>query len=170
MSPLARSDLLCRERVTSLLRPKRARFYHCQSTLFGESRSQLRSYHDWCKQYTSHVTFFSCLSAIIMMSHTTWAQVFVRVISSMSHALVCLISFRPCLRTLHLSLSHLLLHLLEGRNAKLKERQKWSNEEPKLDNARDYEEFISLTLRIRNSKRPLRMPARNWKHRWPLLL
>ena len=33
----------------------------------------------------------------------------------------------------------------------------------------DYEEFISLTLMIRNSKRPLRMLARNWKQRWLLL-
>ena len=30
----------------------------------------------------------------------------------------------------------------------------------------DYEEFISLTLRTRNSKKPLRMLARNWKLRW----
>ena len=30
----------------------------------------------------------------------------------------------------------------------------------------DYEEFISLTLRTRNSKKPLRMSARNWKHQW----
>ena len=49
-----------------------------------------------------------------------------------------------------------------GRNAKLKERQKWSHEKPN-------EEFISLTLRTRNSKRPLRMLARNWKHCWLLL-
>ena len=31
---------------------------------------------------------------------------------------------------------------------------------------KDYEEFISLTLRTRNSKKPLRMLARNWKHQW----
>ena len=30
----------------------------------------------------------------------------------------------------------------------------------------DYEEFISLTLRTRNSKSPLRMLARNWKNQW----
>ena len=30
----------------------------------------------------------------------------------------------------------------------------------------DYEEFISLTLRTRNSERPFRMLARNWKHQW----
>ena len=35
----------------------------------------------------------------------------------------------------------------------------------------DYEEFISLTLRTRNSKKPLRMLARDWKHQWlPLRL
>ena len=33
----------------------------------------------------------------------------------------------------------------------------------------DYEAFISLTLRTRNSKKPLRMLARNWKRRWLLL-
>ena len=33
------------------------------------------------------------------------------------------------------------------------------------------EEFISLTLRTRSSKKPLGMLARNWKHRWlPLCL
>ena len=30
----------------------------------------------------------------------------------------------------------------------------------------DYEEFISLTLRTRSSKKPSRMLARNWKHQW----
>ena len=35
----------------------------------------------------------------------------------------------------------------------------------------DYEEFISLTLRTRNSKKPLGMLERNWKHQWlPLRL
>ena len=57
-----------------------------------------------CKQYTSHVTFFSCLCALVMMCHTTLAQVFVHVISSMCHAPECLISLQPSLRTLHLSL------------------------------------------------------------------
>ena len=53
------------------------------------------------KQYTAHVTFFSCLCAHVMLCHTTLVQVFVRVISSM-----CL---RSPLCTLH-SLSHLPLH------------------------------------------------------------
>ena len=35
----------------------------------------------------------------------------------------------------------------------------------------NYEEFISLTLRTRNSKKPSRILARNWKHQWlPLCL
>ena len=33
----------------------------------------------------------------------------------------------------------------------------------------NYEEFISLTLRTRNSKKPSRMLARNWKRQWLLL-
>ena len=41
------------------------------------------------------------------------------------------------------------------QNAKLREKHKRSNEKPKLDNARDYEESISLTLRTRSSKKPL---------------
>ena len=56
------------------------------------------------KQFSSHVTFFSCLRSCVIICHTTLAQVFVRVISSMSHAPVCLISLGPSLRTLHLSL------------------------------------------------------------------
>ena len=35
----------------------------------------------------------------------------------------------------------------------------------------NYEEFVSLTLRTRNSKRPSRMLERHWKHQWlPLCL
>ena len=30
----------------------------------------------------------------------------------------------------------------------------------------NYKEFISLTLRTRNSKKPLGMLATNWKHQW----
>ena len=33
----------------------------------------------------------------------------------------------------------------------------------------DYEEFISLTLRIWNSRKPLGMQEENWKHQWLLL-
>ena len=68
------------------------------------AKSPTKSRSRECKQYTSHVTFFSCLRACVIICHTTLAQVFVRVISSMSHAPECLISLRPSLRTLHLSL------------------------------------------------------------------
>ena len=57
-----------------------------------------------------------------------------------------------------------------GRNAKLKERDKYgpmNNRNSIMPE--DYEEFISLTLRTRNSQKPLRMLARNWKRRWLLL-
>ena len=57
-----------------------------------------------CEQNTSHFTLFSCLRARVTICHTTSAQVFVRVISSMFHAPVCLIALRPSLRTLPLSL------------------------------------------------------------------
>ena len=58
-----------------------------------------------------------------------------------------------------------------GRNAKLKERQSGHMKNRNSIMPEDYKEFISLTLRTRNSKRPLRMLARNWKHRWlPLCL
>ena len=53
--------------------------------------------------HTSHFLVFACTCVIIC--HTTLLQVFVRVISSMRHALECLISFRPSLWTLDLSLT-----------------------------------------------------------------
>ena len=49
-----------------------------------------------------------------------------------------------------------------SENAKLREKQKWSNENQSSTMLEDYEEFISLTLRTRNSKKPIRMLARNW--------
>ena len=58
-----------------------------------------------------------------------------------------------------------------GRNAELREKQEWSIEKPKLDNARRLRGIISLTLRTRSSKKPLGMLERNWKHQWlPLCL
>ena len=59
-----------------------------------------------------------------------------------------------------------------GKNAKLKERQKWSHEKNLiLIMLENFEEFISLTLRTRNLRRLSRMLARNWKHQWlPLCL
>ena len=70
-------------------------------------------------------------------------------------------------------LDHLWSELWKGfsRNAELKEKHKWSNEKPKLDNARKLRGFMSLTLRTRNSKKPSTMLARNWKQqRLPLCL
>ena len=58
-----------------------------------------------------------------------------------------------------------------GRNAKLREKQKWSTENQSSIMQENYEEFISLTLRIRSSKKPLRTLSKNWKHQWlPLCL
>ena len=64
-----------------------------------------------CEQNTSHVTFFSCSRACLMMSHTTLAQVFVRVIPSMCHAPVCVFDLSSTLSS-HSSfrLSHLIFH------------------------------------------------------------
>ena len=56
-----------------------------------------------------------------------------------------------------------------GKNAKLKEKQKWSHEKIHLETHENCEGFISLTRRIRNSKKPSRMLVRNWKHQWLLL-
>ena len=56
-----------------------------------------------------------------------------------------------------------------GKNAKLKEKQKWSEEKIHLDNARKLRESISSTLRKRNSKKPSRTRVRSWKHQWLLL-
>ena len=53
-----------------------------------------------------------------------------------------------------------------GRNAELREKHKWAIENPKLDNARRLRGFFSVTLRTRNSKKPLGMLERNWKHQW----
>ena len=55
-----------------------------------------------------------------------------------------------------------------GKNAKLKERQKWFQNSIMQEN---YEEFISSTRRTRNLRKPSRMLAGNWKHQWlPLCL
>ena len=43
-----------------------------------------------------------------------------------------------------------------GKNAKLKEKQKWSEEKIHLDNARKCEEFISSTPRIREFKETIK--------------
>ena len=55
------------------------------------------------------------------------------------------------------------------KNAKLKEKQKWSNEKLHLDNARKLQGSFPSTWRTRNSRRPSRMFARDWKHQLFLL-
>ena len=58
-----------------------------------------------------------------------------------------------------------------GQIAKLREKQKWSIEKPKLDNVRRLRGIYFIDLRTRNSKKPRGMPERNWKHQWlPLCL
>ena len=56
-----------------------------------------------------------------------------------------------------------------GKNAKLKEKQKWSHEKLILKTHENCEGSISLTRKTRNSRRLLRMLVRNWKHRLLLL-
>ena len=57
-----------------------------------------------------------------------------------------------------------------GKLAKLKEKQKWSEEMLHLENARKLRGiYFILTLRIRNSKKPSRTRVRSWKHQWLLL-
>ena len=51
-----------------------------------------------------------------------------------------------------------------GKNAKLKKKQKWSNEKLHLENAQKLHGIYLLTQRIRNSKKPSRMLVRNGKH------
>ena len=51
-----------------------------------------------------------------------------------------------------------------ARNAKLKEKQNWAIEKPKLDNARGLRGIYFIDPETRNSKKPSRMLARNWKH------
>ena len=53
-----------------------------------------------------------------------------------------------------------------GRHAKLKEKQKWSDEKLHLENC---EGSISSTPWIRNSKKPSRTRVRSWKHQLLLL-
>ena len=56
-----------------------------------------------------------------------------------------------------------------GKHAKLKEKQKWSNEKFHQETNENCEGSISLTPRTRNSKKPLRMRVRSWKHQSLLL-
>ena len=57
-----------------------------------------------------------------------------------------------------------------GRNAKLKERQKWSHEKPQLDNAKKLRVISFIDPGDKEFKeKPFRMLARNWKRQWLLL-
>ena len=56
-----------------------------------------------------------------------------------------------------------------GRNAKLKERQNSHMKNLNSIMLENCEEFFSLTLRTRNSKKPSRTRVRNWKHQLLLL-
>ena len=58
---------------------------------------------------------------------------------------------------------------LMGKHAKLKEKQKWSEEKLHLENAQNCVGSVSSTPRIRNSKKPSRTRVRSWKHQWLLL-
>ena len=48
-----------------------------------------------------------------------------------------------------------------GRNAKLKERQKWSNEKPKLDNARRLREIYFIDLEDKEVKETIQNARKN---------
>ena len=56
-----------------------------------------------------------------------------------------------------------------GKNAKLKEKQKWSEEKIHLDNARTLRGIYFIDPKIRNSRKPSRTHVRNWKRRLLLL-
>ena len=59
---------------------------------------------------------------------------------------------------------------INGKHAKLKEKQKWAEEKIHLDNARKLRgPSISSTPRIRNSRKPSRMREKSWKHQWLLV-
>ena len=56
-----------------------------------------------------------------------------------------------------------------GKNAKLKEKQKWAEERFILTMQENCVESISSTPRIRSTKKPSRMRVRNWKRQLLLL-
>ena len=56
-----------------------------------------------------------------------------------------------------------------GKNAKLKEKQKWSNEKLHLDNARKLRGIYFIDPEDKEFKKPSRMLVRNWKHQLLLL-
>ena len=56
-----------------------------------------------------------------------------------------------------------------GKHAKLKEKQKWSEEKLHLETHENCEGSISSTPRTRNLKKPSRTRVRSWKRQWLLL-
>ena len=56
-----------------------------------------------------------------------------------------------------------------GKHAKLKEKQKWSEEKIHLENARKLRGIYFIDPRIRNSRKPSRTHVRNWKRQLLLL-
>ena len=53
-----------------------------------------------------------------------------------------------------------------GRSAKLKEKQKWSNEKPKLNNARRWRGIYFIDPEDKEFKETIRNARKNWKHQW----
>ena len=53
-----------------------------------------------------------------------------------------------------------------GRNAQLKERQKWSHEKPQLDNARKLRGIYFIDSEDKEFKETIRNARQNWKHQW----
>ena len=58
---------------------------------------------------------------------------------------------------------------INGKHSKLKEKQKWFTESSIKRTHENCKGSISLTRKIRNSKRPSRMLVKNWEHLWLLL-
>ena len=56
-----------------------------------------------------------------------------------------------------------------GKHAKLKKKQKWSNEKLHLENERKLRGIHFIDPEDKEFKKPLRMPVRSWKHRLLLL-
>ena len=56
-----------------------------------------------------------------------------------------------------------------GKHAKLKEKQKWSEEKLHLDNARKLRGIYFIDPEDKEFKKPSRMRVRNWKRQLLLL-
>ena len=53
-----------------------------------------------------------------------------------------------------------------ARNAKLREKQKWAIEKPKLDNARRLRGIYFIDPEDKEFKETIRNARKNWKHQW----